>query len=775
MGRAETLYRQHQEENGKHNIILQNRCGNRLTLLFHEEQVEMELLYKPNAFRRKDFVARTFSNRDIQTPLFASATLPEVPVSDVKGFEYDPFLTKVNIALENGGKNQYQFINVIDENCFAISAIGPLTLAFRPHVAFHVEDGLITEQFTDRQEEIVSFILFPGAQENRFRVLADGTHILQICENDVIYFGGEENAYQVNRVAKKLRKLGLDKAGLAALVQYNETEIRAFTEISKLTIHNPDFQTVYDINKRINFSEFDEGGVTFGALNRLYHISWIRDTLMSSSMMALSGTPSMLALTYPFVFENPSVKKAVDGEEFREYLQMIGSRWGKSEDDGIFYVLYGLFNLYQSTGDDTYLWDKNLKYIVKAVDFAIETLFEPDVGLFGSDTLGETTLPSSPFFGYDSVNGSKNEYRCPHETRNGKNVSKCYALYHNVNMYNVLKMLVLLIQASPDATTEKVDSYNQLAQLLETNIATTLIDSQGIYRAGILILEDGEKLVIDDFRNLDLWEYVWAITVGPFLPNLDASLKSCNFVKEAWPTVDGYGLCPWNTMSRLMREYNLGDQAYEEMLKLEIRDALTYTEKYPMVGASTEYVGRSLDLRGLVFIFGSLMMSLHSLILYTTPSGLGVRASQLVDKVENYHYKNYRIHAQSEGPGEDVASWTMNGKQVCASLQIPTSLFLSGKNEILIQRCEKSTQARLRSTTAELIDVVEAQGKVTFSARCQTQSEFIFDHSDAIGLLSVVDGAGNPVETTQTKLTEADVLVIKTEAVGTIQIEITSK
>ncbi|MEI6132088.1 MAG: hypothetical protein WCQ41_04615 [Bacillota bacterium] len=102
-----SLYRKHVEENGKHNIILQNRCGNRLTLLFHEEQVELELLYKPNAFRRKDFAARTFSNRDIQTSLFKASCLPEVNAGEVKGFDYDPFITKVDIALENGGKNTF--------------------------------------------------------------------------------------------------------------------------------------------------------------------------------------------------------------------------------------------------------------------------------------------------------------------------------------------------------------------------------------------------------------------------------------------------------------------------------------------------------------------------------------------------------------------------------------------------------------------------------------------------------------------------------------------
>ena len=512
MDQKEMLYPTSIIEEGKHNIILQNKCGNRLTLLCKEDALELEFMYKPNAKRRKEFSARTFSNRDINTRLFAVAGMPEVPAGEIAKIGYDPFVTTIDIALENGGKNKFTFVNIVDENCFALSATGPMSFVFMPHGGFTVEDGLITEMFTERNEDIVSFVIFDGLAENRYRELEDGSHVVQLCENEVIYVGGEETYAQVNRVRKKLRGLSLE-----ALIQRNEAQIRLFTDVSRLKINNPDFQKVYDINKRINFSMFDEGGVTFGALNRVYYLSWIRDTMMSSAMMALAGTPELLETAYPFVFENPSIKKIVDGEEFREYLQMIGTHWGKSEDDGIFYVLYGLYSHFQTTGSDKFLWEKDLKYIIKAVDYAYEALFETALGIFGSDTLGETTLQGSPFYGFDAVNGSISDYRCSHETRNGKGVVKCYALYHNMNMYNVLKMLGALLKASPNGADSeliatRITQYEALAENLSTKINEIFIREDGIYRPGILVLDDGEKLVIDDFRDLDLWEYAVSYT-----------------------------------------------------------------------------------------------------------------------------------------------------------------------------------------------------------------------------------------------------------------------
>jgi len=216
----ENYFRHPIMEEGDNNLILQNRCGNRLTLMFKPTGTDLEFVYKPNAFRRKEFVARNFSNRDNQTVLFPMFTMPDILSTDAS-YEYDPFVSRIKIIAPSGAKNTITTVNIPDENAFVISARSPLLLAFKPHSKFEVTDGLLTEKFTERGEEIVSFIKFPGIEQNRFRILADGTYVLQVLENDVIIIGGEENLYQVNRLCRKLEPFNLDR-----LIARNETLIK---------------------------------------------------------------------------------------------------------------------------------------------------------------------------------------------------------------------------------------------------------------------------------------------------------------------------------------------------------------------------------------------------------------------------------------------------------------------------------------------------------------------------------------------------------------------
>ncbi len=177
-------------EDGKRNIILQNRCGNRLTLLMYEDKTNLEFVYKPNAFRRKDYKARNFSNRDNFTLLFKEVKWPMIHSGNIVGFNYDPFFTQLEMKNQWDAKNVISILNIAEENAFAVAAETPLLIAIRPHKAFVVKDGLLTEKFVDRGEEIVSFVAFESFVQNRFRILQDGTCVIQIFENEVVFFGG---------------------------------------------------------------------------------------------------------------------------------------------------------------------------------------------------------------------------------------------------------------------------------------------------------------------------------------------------------------------------------------------------------------------------------------------------------------------------------------------------------------------------------------------------------------------------------------------------------
>ena len=733
------LYTNLSLEEGKHNIILQNRCGNRLTLLCHEDRVQLEFVYKPNAFRRKDLYARSFSTRDNQTVLFQSFELPDIKASNIDKFEYDPFLTSILIALPSGGTNKISFLNIVDENCFAISAASPLTLTFLPHNTFLVDDGLIFECFSERAETIYSFVKFDSYFLNRYRVLDDGRHVIQICKNDVVLVGGEDSIFQVKRVLKTLSGKSFDQ-----LVERNETSISAFMAKSQLTIHNPDFQRVLDINKRLVFSAVDAGGVTHGALQRIYFLCWIRDVMMSTSMFALAGVPDLLELTYPYVALNPTTdeKKTFNGKKINEYLQIVGTRWTKSEDDGLYYIISGLYSLYKTTGDDSWLFGVHFQPMIDAVDYAIATLYDTKKGIFGSDTMGEATLKSSPFYGYDGVNGSIDSYLGEFQTQKGKEVVYAYSLYHNVNMYNILRMLEVLIKESPDVDQSQTHRFRELGDKLQEKIIETFRnDKLGRFNPGCLILADGEELWIEDFRNYDLWEYTWSVSMVPFLPDVQLALESCKYVKEEWATMD-YGFCPWNTLSRFLKEYGMSDQDYEQMLSKEIQDALQYLEKYPMEGALTELAGNRTEWKGLPFSQGSLMFSLYSLIIQSLPLGIAVRASDFVDEVKYFVYRDRRINAKSTGSGEQVLSWSINNKVLKSTLQIPESHLKPGKNTIHIEKTKDFEGARLYSSNVRLLTVSEHDNHFQYEFECLTKCELVFENLDTSNTLLIRNEQG---------------------------------
>ncbi len=183
-------FRTPQVEPGIHNIVLQNRCGNRLTIMMNGTDTELEFTYKPNAFRRKDLRARNFSDRDNFTALFEKVTLPFIPADFIKDFGYDPFLTKLKMEAPSQARNTLSFLNIADENAFIVTASSPLLIAIRPKGKFEIRNGLLTGTFRERGEDIVSFVKFPGFSENRFRMLTDGTIVLQVMENDVVIFRG---------------------------------------------------------------------------------------------------------------------------------------------------------------------------------------------------------------------------------------------------------------------------------------------------------------------------------------------------------------------------------------------------------------------------------------------------------------------------------------------------------------------------------------------------------------------------------------------------------
>jgi hypothetical protein len=465
---SKTIYRTPEIEEGKHNVVLQNRSGNRLTLLVHDDRTELEWVYKPNGFRRKEFRARNFSSRDVQTTLFRASVLPEIDAGVIENFDYDPFVTRLEILAPSTARNLITVINVADENCFAIAADRPLVLTFAPHQQFEVRDGRLSEHFSDRGEPIVSFVFFEGFEDNRLRFLDDGSAVVQIYENELVFVGGEENETQIARLERKLRPLSLPQ-----LLERNEKLLGATLKKGALKVVDADFQRVIDLNRRIVFSGLDAGGACFGALNRIYYLIWNRDGSMTTAMAARAGNPDFLRVWAPFILANPAMRRDENGEKIAEWLQILGSRWTKSEDDGIYYAALSLYTLFQTTGDSDFLDSPEWETLLRALDYNIATRWSEEEALFGSDTRGETTLAGSPAYGYDMVTGHRPKEMHAVEVEGGE-FRRVFSLYHNVNLFNTLKMIAALLAETDAQNPQRSRGYLELAARLQNSTQNPL-------------------------------------------------------------------------------------------------------------------------------------------------------------------------------------------------------------------------------------------------------------------------------------------------------------
>ncbi|MDD6210081.1 MAG: hypothetical protein PUB21_05695 [Bacteroidales bacterium] len=734
-------------EEGDHNIILQNRLGNRLTVMTFGDHTQLEFTYKPNAERRKEFWARNFSNRDNQTVLFPEFIFPDIFTKDVI-FEYDPFTTRIKVNAESGAKNTITLVNVADENCFAIAARSPLLLAFKPHVKFEQQNGLLTERFTERGEEIISFIKFPGFEANRFRVLKDGTYLLQLLENDVIYIGGEENPYQVDRVIRKLENLSL-----VELISRNETKLEPILGFSDIKINNNEkFQKVLDFNKRMYYSMLDEGGASFGALARIYYLIWVRDCSMSTSLMARGGSTYGIKKLAPFLLNNPSMTRRDDGTTVPEFIQILGSRWGKSEDDGIFYALLALFTYFETTGNDDLLYSEAFEIALESIDRFMEKTWDEDLKMVGSDTRGETSLKSSPYFGYDVVNGEMYHNEVFMDG-NDINLERSYSLYNQVNTYNLLIMANVLLSQNQQLDNGRSERYARYAKELKKTLRSKFVSPKGTLYSGFDQFSDGSSKWTSFGKGCDYWEHAWATSLGPYAPVPELQLKSAIEVRNDWAKYRNIGYCPWNTLSRTLYEYNdINSFGYEKMLAVEIDEALSLTKRYPMIGAVTEYQGETEGWRALPFQIGALYYSMSAQMIQNMPMGIGVRASNFVDSVTNYQFRLSRIDGKAEGKGDIVKSYRINGKELKHTLQLPASHLRPGHNELTVTRGEANDLFRIYSSTAEMLEYIENDNQLTFDFNNPVESQIIIENFNKIKNITIKDTDNNEIPYTTTEL-----------------------
>ena len=750
--RMQSYYRDPQVEEGERNIVLQNRCGNRLTLLCHNDHCAFEFDYKPNAYRRKDYRARNFSNRDNHSRFFKQFVFPDITSHDIQHFDYDPFHTCMHVENAAAAKNEIHLINLAQQNAFVLSARCPLLIGIKPQRQFEASDGLLRESFSDRGEVIHTFIAFNSFEENRYRVLDDGTHVLQLMENDVLLVGAEETAYLAESVINTWKG-----KTLAAINEENEDVLSSALRHGHQKFTDAKWQQVFDINQRIVWSGLDQGGACFGALNRIYHLIWVRDGSMTANHFALAGNPDSVNIWAPFLLENPSRTLQEDATYREEFLQIVGSRWTKAEDDGLFYATWTMYTHFRSTGDDRLIHGNALPLLLRCAEAQLEKCWESERCLVGSDTLGEDVLAGSVYFGYDIVNGMI--AKSHHFNDDDKQIERCYSLYHQVNTYNVLSMLGILLAQRPDLDSALAERFAQICADIQNSLRTVFCDEQNQLYSMYVRYDDGSDAWIPFGIGCDYWEHAWAVSQGPFFPVPDLQLKSARLVVDTWASYKPYGYCPWNVLARSLSEYGLETDRYAALLQTEIEEALHCPQKYPMAGALTEYAGAIEGWRALPFSAGSFLNSTAGQLLQSQAQGLCVRSGAAITAIENFRYRLSRIQVQSSGTQNKLAEYSLNDQTIRFSLQLAENLLLPGNNYVQVTRGDRPTFPRLFGSNAELLMYTESEHAAEMIFHSTIAMDLSFEQFDA-ERVRICDANGKALAFETTEMPESLISIV---------------
>jgi hypothetical protein len=333
----------------------------------------------------------------------------------------------------------------------------------------------------------------------------------------------------------------------------------------------------------------------------------------------------------------------------------------------------------------------------------------------GSDTLGEDSLQGSPYYGYDIVTGAFTTWRHSAEVR-GRRILRCYSLYHQINTWNVLGMLLVLLEQRPDLRAREASDFLRLRDRLARAIRDGFA-RDGVLRSLMFRYDDGGREWRGFGDEVDFWEHVWALAQGPFWVDPGLLTTSARQVREQWwrhleEGRRGPGNCPWNVLARFLRETGLSSAAFSRMLEPEVRAACHTPIKYPLRGALVEDLGNPDSWRALPFSAGSFLLAHASLALQGLPQGLAVRGSPAVRRVGGFRYRQARIDVELHGEGDDVAGYRLNGKSGGRCLQVCQAWLRPGLNTLEISRGEPAA-SRILGSDAELLELTEDARGVT--------------------------------------------------------------
>ncbi|MGI8908470.1 MAG: hypothetical protein ACR2IE_18500 [Candidatus Sumerlaeaceae bacterium] len=522
----------------------------------------------------------------------------------------------------------------------------------------------------------------------------DGNSTLSVCTRRFAVVWGD-SLQQLSAVAHRTRHWheSLDRT---------RTALKTVTAPAQLTGDVPTCRQ-NEMNKRALASmQYDAGGV-FAALDGGYTDIWNRDAAIACVFPALAGATDYLKRWTPYVLANAK-PVSTQGRDYHAFLTFPSHPPDQSwQQDGSFYAVLSVYAFWKLTGDETHLSQWYAK-LADSIDFLRATAYDPSDQLYWETYINEAFLKGAHNF----------REVFPTMRVGDKWPLHIKTLYINHLLYGAHLMMTEMAEHL-GRSAEADLNWHRAQETAHAVNQFLWLDKDQKHHAGIASFEDGTTATID-WNYWDIYfDYVWALTLYPFTPDADKSLKSLDamlhregvfpgtdkrlYFAPAWVHAsagyaqEGQYENAWTCLDRLTRR--AADVGYSTELKA------IYQMKYAMPERMDNFALH----RPQTFGAGPHMHASSCFVLTSNYNGVSMATGGHLTGAKNIHVRDCMLNVDSVAPA-NPAGLIVDGKEIPFTLRVPSRVLTPGTHNLSFLGCNQPTTAPLLlHAPFELLDV----------------------------------------------------------------------
>lgn len=376
----------------------------------------------------------------------------------------------------------------------------------------------------------------------------------------------------------------------------------------------------------------------------------------------------------------------------------------EKQQDGQFYAIRAAYSYWKLTGDSSQLkdWYPVLK---EAMDYQRKVYFDEKLGLYCEISINEAALKEAGEWALGE--------QFPDLMVDGIWPVRSFDLYINDLMYASHLMMAEMAKES-GSSLDYVRNLRYARELSNSINENLWNEKSDYYKCGILLLEDG-RLKDFDWNYWDsFFDYVWAATLYPMLPDPEKCSVSINAMmtnrKGKYPG-NIYFVPAFAHASTLFTKYGNNDSAesYADIVTNVSHDVGHSDEMnaiYYMPNAIIENAAAPSIHRPQIFTIGPWMNAVVGRCAYIDCNGITLIPNGMINSVKGIRFRDSVLNVDTGGI-KDPAGIVFDGSPISGTLRIPVSMLTPGTHNVRLLAGQTDSGILLAHTDFELRNVAQ--------------------------------------------------------------------